>query len=101
MENTEDSTEKEKKVIYIKSFSIQKYATFLVLSDNVKQYKFNDEIDIFISEEKEIAQYIDRHNDKTVVSLINLMNNSNKEFHKRLKYIKKVNLKLLQNNLQD
>ncbi len=36
----------------------------------------------FISEEKEIAQYIDRKNKKTSLSLINLMKNTNKEFTK-------------------
>ena len=102
VEYTEEITEEEKKVIYIKSFSKQKYATFLVLSDNVKQYKFDDEIDIFISEDNEIAQYVDsRHNEKTVVSLINVTKNSNKVFQKRLKYIGKINLKELQKTLQD
>ena len=93
--NEKDNTDEEKELIYISSFSVQKYAIFIVLSDNVKQVKFNDGIDIFISEEKEIAQYVDKDKNKTVLSLVNIMKNSNKEFAKRLKYIKKVNQKEL------
>jgi hypothetical protein len=95
-ENSEkDSNDDEKELVYITAFSVQKYAIFIVLSDNVKQVKFNDGIDILISEEKEIAQYVDTDNNKTVLSLVNIMKNSNKEFAKRLKYIKKVNQKEL------
>ena len=97
--NEKDNSAEEKELIYISSFSVEKYAIFIVLSDNVKQVKFNDRIDILISEEKEIAQYVDTDNNKTVLSLVNIMKNSNKEFAKRLKYIKKVNQKELKNKI--
>ena len=96
IENSEkDNNDDEKELVYIKAFSVQKFAIFIVLSDNVKQVKFNDGIDILISEEKEIAQYVDKDNNKTMLSLEYIMKNSNKDFAKRLKYIKKVNLKEL------
>ena len=76
-------------IIYIKTFSEYKYATFIVLSDNAKQYKFKDGINIVVSEEKDIALYTDKDNTKTVLYLRDLMNNSNRECRKRIEYIKK------------
>ena len=71
---------------------MQKYAKFIEISDIVRQVKFHDGIDILISEEKEIAQYVDENNNQTMLSLVNIMQNPNKDFAKRFKYIKKVNI---------
>ena len=82
-------------IIYIKTFSEYKYATFIVLSDNAKQYKFKDGINIVVSEEKDIIQFTDRDNIKTVLHLRDLIHNSNGEFIKRIKYIKKISIQEL------
>ena len=97
IDNSINCENNEKKLIYIKSLILGKYAKFLILSDDTKQYIFKDKVEILLSEEKEILTYIDNNKNKTTIPLVNIMKNSNKEFISRLHYIKKTSF----NNMKE
>ena len=87
----ETKNEIKRKIIYIKSYYQDKYAKFLVLSDDTKQIIFKDKIVILISDIKEVVGYFDKNKKQTYIPLINAMKNASKDFISRLKYIKRVN----------
>ena len=94
-ENGEKANEDNKEIeyLYIKKFTEHKYATFILLSDGIKQIIFKDKVEIFIIDKEEEIEYVDRDKKRKSLSLINAMKNSNKDLNKRLRYIKQVNFK--------
>ena len=94
-ENTEKTNDdnKEIELLYIKNFTEHKYATFILLSDGIKQIIFKDKVEIFIIDKIEEIEYVDKDKKRKSLSLINAMKNSNKDLNKRLRYIKQVNFK--------
>ena len=97
--NSEEGENEKKNIIHIKSFNKQNKATFFELSNDVKQVNFKDGVKIIFSEEKGFALYIDKEKKKQILSLVNILKNENKKFHKRMKYIKNNNIKELNNKL--
>ena len=87
-------------IIYIKSFTNDKYGKFLVLSDDTKQIIFKDKISILISNKKETVGFIDSQKKVSFIPLINAMRNSSKVLRERLKYIKKTNFREIKNKIQ-
>ena len=93
-ENKKEENE-EKNIIYIKNFNEGDYATFFELSNDNKQVNFKDGVKMIFSEKKGLAQYIDKNKKNKIISLVNIMQNENKKFTKRLRYIKNSNIKEL------
>ena len=97
--NSEEGENEKINIIHIKSFNKQNEATFFELSNDVKQVNFKDGVKIIFSEEKGFALYIDKERKKQILSLVNILKNENKKFHKRMKYIKNNNIKELNDKL--
>ena len=90
---SKDSIEETEKIVYVKSFCKDEFAKFITLSNGIKQYIFNDKIEILISENKETIGYLENHKIISFIPLLNIFQNSNKDLISRLKYIKKTNCK--------
>ena len=95
-----NSKEKVKQLIYIKNFIKEKYAKFFTLSDGTTHVIFKDQTEIIIENNKNIFGYVDKNKKRTFIPLINIMNNSNQELKKRLKYIRYINYKTVKKNIK-
>ena len=97
-ENKKEENE-ERNIIYIKNFNERDYATFFDLSNDNKQVNFKDGVKMIFSEKKGFAQYIDKNKKNKIISLFNIMQNENKKFTKRLRYIKNSNINELNDKI--
>ena len=82
-----------KKIFYIKEIKSLDKAYFLKLSDDTKQIKFyDDKSEIIMSDQKDSIIYQDRHKERSIIPIYNIMDNSSEEVISRIKYIRKKTL---------
>ena len=109
-EDNKNSTEKESnenddnfhdiKLIYIRKLQKESLADFLLLSDFTKQIIYHDKAEIILSDYKPNLVYVDRHKERTIIPIFNILNNSSKELIQRLKYMKKISIKGIKQRME-
>jgi serine/threonine protein kinase len=87
------------KLFYIRNVIKEKHAYFIYLSDNNRQFIFDDKIQIIVSDKDELVEIIDKENNLTTISFQNIFNNPNANLVKRLKYIRRAQLNSIKNKV--
>ena len=87
------------KILYIRNIFKEKLAYFIYLSDSTRQFIFDDKIQIIVSDKDELVGFIDKENILTIISFQNIFNNPNNNLVKRLRYIRRVQLKDIKNKV--
>ena len=88
-------------LIYVRKLISSKSINILFLSDNTIEAIFGDKTKILMSISNQKIEIIDKDNKINVVSSINALKNSNIDFTKRLKCIKKIIYKDLTKKLSE
>ena len=87
-ETTKENTQDKTLPVYIKSWNSQKYAHFLVLSNDIKQTIFKDKVSVLISDSEEKMGYYQSDqegpNKYSIVKLKDIFTNTNADLVKRL-----------------
>ena len=91
-----NSKKEENQLVYIKNYFRDKYAKIIILSDDIIQIIFNDNIQIFISEKIGIG-YVNRDKTITFLPLTNIKKNSNKDFVHRFSKIRRIYYQIIRN----
>jgi len=94
-----DSNKEISELFYIRNVFKEKFAYFIYLSDNNRQFIFDDKIQIVISDEEELIEIIDKENNLTIISSQNIYNNPNTNLVKRMRYIRKAQLNNIKNKV--
>ena len=88
-------------LIYVRKILNNNEASILFLSDQTIETIFKDKIKILISGNKNKIEVIKQDNKIYIVSTINVFQNPNYDFKKRLRYIKDILFKNVKKNLID
>ena len=88
-------------LFYIRNVFKEKLAYFVYLSDNNRQFIFDDKIQIVVSDQDELVEIIDKENKLTTISFQNIFNNPNTNLVKRLRYIRRAQLNGIKNKVID
>ena len=91
----------KRQFIYVKKFVRTKHAILFRLSNLNVQINFNDNTEIILSKENKMVTYISK---KKVIShypLTIALDSNNKEMTKRLKYTKKILMRMLIMNVEN
>ena len=100
---TEDNCSINDHFVYAKSSMDSGIAKFFILSDETQQIIFKDNIEVLISEKKEIIKYkyvVDKTKKSKIINLANVYRNDNKEFVKKLKYIRHTNFRTTKDKMR-
>ena len=97
---TEENSTINDHFVYVKSYMDSGKAKFFILSDETQQTIFKDKIEILLSEKKEIIKYIDKMKNSRIINLANVYRNDNKEFVKKLKYIRHANYRITKDKME-
>ena len=97
---TEDNCSINDHFVYAKSSMDSGIAKFFILSDETQQIIFKDDVEVLISEKKEIIKYVDKTKKSKIINLANVYRNDNKEFVKKLKYIRHTNFRTTKDKMR-
>jgi len=85
----------EKQYIYLKKFVRTKHAILFRLSNLTVQISFNDNTEIILSQENKKVTYINKKKEISYYPLSVALDSDNKEMTKRLRYTKKILMKMI------
>ena len=85
----------EKQFIYVKKFVRTKHAILFRLSNLTVQISFNDNTEIILSQESKKVTYINKKKEISYYPLNVALDSDNKEMTKRLRYTKKILMKMI------
>ena len=90
----------ERQFVYVKKFVRTKHAILFRLSNLTVQISFNDNTEIILSQESKKAIYVNKKRQILHYPLSIAMDSNNKEMTKRLRYTKKILMKMLVDKAQ-
>ena len=85
----------ERQFVYIKKFVRTKHAILFRLSNLTVQINFNDNTEIILSQESKKVTYVNKNKQILYCPLNMAIDSDNKEMTKRLRYTKKLLMKML------
>jgi polo-like kinase 1 len=85
----------ERQFVYIKKFERTKHAILFRLSNLTVQISFNDNTEIILSQESKKVTYVNKNKQILYYPLNMALDSDNKEMTKRLRYTKKLLMKML------
>ena len=91
----------KRQFIYVKKFVRTKHAILFRLSNLNVQINFNDNTEIILSKENKMVTYISKKKEISHYLLTTALDSNNKEMTKRLKYTKKILMRMLIMNVEN